>query len=126
MPIMKETFPELTPGALDAQTSTLSSDWMRELLAIDPRPTLRRMHIPVLALIGSHDLQVPAEQNIPALRAALKGDRQASVMELPGLNHLFQTSPTGAIGEYADIEETISPAALKIIGDWIAAHGRRR
>jgi hypothetical protein len=41
------------------------------------------------------------------------------VVELPGLNHLFQTAPTGAPGEYADIEETIAPLALKTIGDWV-------
>jgi hypothetical protein len=39
--------------------------------------------------------------------------------ELPGLNHLFQTCKTGAVSEYAEIEETIAPAALKVIGDWI-------
>ena len=36
-----------------------------------------------------------------------------------GLNHLFQTAETGSISEYAKIEETISPTALKVIGDWI-------
>ncbi len=41
------------------------------------------------------------------------------VKELPNLNHLFQTAQTGALSEYANIEETISPVALKVIGDWI-------
>jgi pimeloyl-ACP methyl ester carboxylesterase len=124
-PIMTRTFPELSPGAIQAQTVLLSSDWMRELLAYDPRPALRRMRIPVLALIGSRDRQVPADQNIPVLHAALKGDRQATVMELPGLNHLFQTAPTGAVGEYADLEETIAPSVLDIIADWIVRHAPR-
>ena len=124
-PIMKRTFPELSPGALQAQTALLSSDWMRELLAYDPQPALRRLRIPVLALIGSRDRQVLADQNIPILRAALKGDRQATVMELPGLNHLFQTASTGAVGEYADIEETMAPRALDVVADWIATHAPR-
>jgi hypothetical protein len=38
---------------------------------------------------------------------------------LPGLNHLFQTSTTGAISEYGKIEETISPVALQTMLDWI-------
>jgi len=32
---------------------------------------------------------------------------------------LFQTANTGSPAEYAKIEETISPKALKVIGDWI-------
>ena len=39
--------------------------------------------------------------------------------ELPKLNHLYQTAPTGSPAEYGQIEETISPAALRVMGDWI-------
>jgi len=35
------------------------------------------------------------------------------------LNHLFQDANTGAIGEYAEIEETMSPVALEKISSWI-------
>ena len=42
-----------------------------------------------------------------------------TVQALPMLNQFFQTSQTGAISEYAQIEETISPVALDIISDWI-------
>jgi hypothetical protein len=40
-------------------------------------------------------------------------------VELPGLNHLFQTAKTGAVSEYAQIDETIAPAALDKIASWI-------
>ena len=40
-------------------------------------------------------------------------------MELENLNHLFQYSKTGALSEYGEIEETISPEVLEIIKDWI-------
>lgn len=39
--------------------------------------------------------------------------------EFPGLNHLFQTCPTGAIAEYGHIEETFNPVALGAISEWI-------
>ena len=42
------------------------------------------------------------------------------VHELPQLNHLFQTAETGAVEEYAQIEETFAPAALDFIGAWIS------
>jgi len=41
------------------------------------------------------------------------------VVELPGLNHLFQTAKTGAVGEYSEIEETMSPVALDKVASWI-------
>ena len=46
-------------------------------------------------------------------------NKNFKIIELPNLNHLFQTAETGDISEYSKIEETISPAALQIIGDWI-------
>ena len=38
---------------------------------------------------------------------------------LAGLNHLFQTSKTGAISEYGQIEETFSPLALETMLNWL-------
>ena len=51
----------------------------------------------------------------------------ARVVVLPGLNHFFQTAETGAPDEYPRLEETLAPAALDLIGDWIRTHtGPRR
>jgi fermentation-respiration switch protein FrsA (DUF1100 family) len=74
--------------------------------------------MPVLALYGSLDLQVPPAQNAPALERSLTAEHR--ILVLPGLNHQLQTAATGSPMEYAQIEETIAPAALREIGDWIA------
>jgi uncharacterized protein len=97
----------------------LRSPWYRHFLTFDPAPALRNVRVPVLALLGGRDAQVPAHQNEPALRAALAGNRGATVEVLPGLNHLFQTARTGAPDEYGTIEETISPSALARMMDWL-------
>ncbi len=104
-----------------AQTKTLTSPWVRFFLTYDPATALRKVTCPVLALNGSLDLQVPPAQNLPAIRKALEegGNKHFEVDELPGLNHLFQTAKTGSPGEYADIEETMSPVALEKIASWI-------
>ncbi|MGA0604135.1 alpha/beta hydrolase family protein [Caulobacter sp. KR2-114] len=102
-----------------AQARYLASDWYRNFIAYDPRPALQSLRIPVLALNGDKDTQVVSSQNIPALRAALKDDPHATVTELPGLNHLFQTAGTGSPLEYATITETMSPTVLNIVSDWI-------
>jgi fermentation-respiration switch protein FrsA (DUF1100 family) len=75
----------------------------------------------VLAINGEKDLQVPPKENLSAIKEALQtgGNENFTIKELPGLNHLFQTAQTGVPAEYAKIEETISPVALKIISDWI-------
>lgn len=49
----------------------------------------------------------------------LGGNKHFEIDELPGLNYLFQTAKTGSPNEYAQIEETISPAALDKIAGWI-------
>jgi hypothetical protein len=66
-------------------------------------------------------LQVPPAQNLPPIRKALEaaGNKHFEVVELPGLNHLFQTAKTGSINEYSEIEETMSPAAMEKISSWI-------
>lgn len=105
------------------EAETLAKDattpWERYFLAYDPAPTLARLTVPVLVLNGSLDLQVPARDDLDAASKALKNNPNATVTELPGMNHLLQDAKTGAPSEYNNIEETMSPTALKIITDWL-------
>ncbi len=115
--VERRGLPSPQPGALSALTSA----WYRFYIAFDPRPALRSIRMPVLALLGSKDVQVTPEQNLSALRAALAGNPGAEVRVLDGLNHGFQTAQGGSPSEYASIEETMSPVALATIGAWISA-----
>jgi fermentation-respiration switch protein FrsA (DUF1100 family) len=110
--------------ALEAQLSQLLSPWFRDFLRYDPRPTLAQVHCPALVLHGEHDVQVPVMENTHAIEAALHaaGNPDVTVVRLPRLNHLFQTSETGLPDEYGRIEETMAPVALQTIGDWIGHH----
>ena len=111
----------------ETQSYAFATPWFRYFLSYDPRPTLMKVHVPVLAINGGKDLQVPPKEDLDGIEQALKdgGNRDYKVVLLPGLNHLFQTSRTGAPSEYAEIEETIAPIALQTVGDWIVAHTRR-
>ena len=106
---------------LKAQLQSLLSPWLKFFLTYDPKPTLSKVKCPVLAINGEKDLQVPPKENLSAIEEALKvgGNQNYTIKELPNLNHLFQTAQTGLPAEYVKIEETISPVALKIVGDWI-------
>lgn len=114
----------LDAAATGAAGSALvyADPWKFFFLRYDPRPALERLRIPVLAITGARDLQVPAAANLPLIRQALERNRDATVREIPGLNHLFQNAETGAPAEYTRIQETISPAALGAVGDWIESH----
>lgn len=101
--------------------AALSAPWMRAFLSFDTPAYLRKVKCPVLALIGSKDLQVSARENIPAIQAALAGNADVQVKEMAGLNHLFQTAKTGLPSEYAPIDETMSPPVLMLVGDWVVA-----
>ncbi len=106
---------------LNMQVKTLTSPWFKYLLRFDPAPVLEKVKCPVLAINGEKDLQVPPKENLSAIETALKkgGNSNFEIIELKGLNHLFQKSETGKISEYGQIEETISPLALQTMLDWI-------
>ncbi|MHB1001022.1 MAG: alpha/beta hydrolase family protein [Armatimonadota bacterium] len=116
--------PPIPDEVIDAQIKSTLNPWFRFFLTFDPRPVLAKVKVPVLAINGEKDLQVPPKQNIPEIQKALKsgGNKDVTTKILPGLNHLFQPAKTGAPTEYAQIETTISPTVLKIIGDWIVKH----
>jgi fermentation-respiration switch protein FrsA (DUF1100 family) len=90
-------------------------------LRYDPRTALHNVHVPVLALGGSRDQQVPAHENLSAIAAALDaaGNKDYKIVELPNLNHLFQTAATGAPSEYGTIDETFAPQVLDLVASWI-------
>lgn len=123
-----EKFPEEAKaklGDLDnlakQQVGMLSSPWFQFFLSYDPAENLQRVSCPVLAINGSKDLQVDAEQNIPVIAANLRkgGNQQVITKILPGLNHLFQHSETGKASEYGSLEETFAPEALELMTEWI-------
>jgi hypothetical protein len=138
-PLLKQAMSELSPAdsqalssadtsnqAVEAQVKQVLTPWFHYFLNYDPRPALMKLKQPVLAINGDKDVQVAPKENLAAIEAALKagGNKDYLVKELPGLNHLFQTATTGGVSEYTKIEETISPTALKVMGDWILAHVR--
>ncbi len=106
---------------IDMQINQITSPWMLYFIRYNPAPMLNKVKCPVLAVIGSNDLQVPSKVNLQAIEKALKkgGNKNFTVKEMPGLNHLFQESKTGSPNEYAQIEQTISPVLLETVTKWI-------
>lgn len=115
---------QITRTVFEPQLGLLLAPWFRFFFTYDPRPILNQVRVPVLAMNGDKDLQVPARENLDEIEAALLdgGNSDFSIVELPNLNHFFQTSERGSLSEYSTIEETFAPVALDVLGDWLAAH----
>lgn len=108
----------MPPEAAARTAAGMSNAWYRGYVAYDPADAIRAIRVPMLAVFGDKDLQVPADQNAPAL-TQLKPD--ADVVVLPGLNHLFQPAGTGLMAEYGEIETTLDPSVIRTVVDWVAA-----
>ena len=114
-----------TTASVDEQIkqamAALTGKWSRYFISFDPRPYLENLHCKVLALNGSKDVQIIASSNLAGIRTSLQKSQSPKydVIELPGLNHLFQTCIKCSPAEYGDLEETFSPTALEIMDDWL-------
>ena len=119
---LREYFKEKTNNMIpkDQLTNiveTLTSSWMKFYVKYDPVPKLEKIKVPVLALYGKNDLQVPARENSKVLEEI--GNKNIEIIEFDNMNHLFQESETGLIEEYSKIEQTISSKVLDTISKWI-------
>ena len=103
----------------------LNSDWFRSFLTYDPAPDWAQTTVPVLAIFGGKDVQVDAEQNAPALEAALErgGNTQVEIVVIPEANHLFQAADTGAFSEYSTLPAEFTPELVPTIVDWLEQEG---
>jgi pimeloyl-ACP methyl ester carboxylesterase len=99
----------------------LKNPWFRYFISFNPDAYLAKVKIPVLAINGGLDFQVPAKDNLAAIKNSLTKakNKKFEIYEFEGMNHLFQECKTGAFSEYAEIEQTISPKVLDKMSSWI-------
>lgn len=120
-PSLKEYNKEQREQLYQTSLQQLGTPWMQYFIKHDPAPVLQKVKCPVLAINGSLDLQVLAKENLAAIESALQAgkNRKYKIVELEGLNHLFQEAETGLPAEYGKIEQTFSPKALEVILEWL-------
>ncbi|MDR0421065.1 MAG: lysophospholipase [Prevotellaceae bacterium] len=99
----------------------INNPWIVYFLRYNPAIALEKVQCPVLAINGSKDLQVPSKVNLDAIKTALEkgGNKDFTVKEFEGLNHLFQECNTGSPMEYATIKQTFAPDVMNEISEWI-------
>jgi dienelactone hydrolase len=109
---------------LAASVQPLKTPWFKSFVKLDPAVHWGKVTVPVLAMIGDKDTQVPADTNLDAIKGALKkaNNKDITTTKLAGLNHLFQPATTGLLDEYAKIETTFDPKALDLLTEWVNKH----
>lgn len=112
---------QLTDNTINAQVEAAASNWYRYFVKFDPADYLRDIDCAVLAVNGGRDLQVPAEENLMRIGRILEenGNNKVTTKLFDNVNHLFQTAETGLTDEYYTLNETINPAVMKYIAQWI-------
>ncbi len=99
-----------------------NNDWLSQFVRYNASTYLKKSKIPILAINGGEDIQVPARSNKLGFELYFSvSSKQAGskAIVIDGLNHLFQTCNKCTIMEYGDLEETFSPLVLDEMVKWI-------
>jgi pimeloyl-ACP methyl ester carboxylesterase len=105
----------------DQQLIVVRTPWFRHFLDYDPATALRAVRVPVLAVFGELDLQVPPSVTLEPMRAALDDapTDDVTVEVVAGANHLFQSATTGTPTEYATLPKEFIPGFADLVSGWI-------
>ena len=107
--------------AADMVGRFMTDPWFISLMNYDNAATISSLKMPVLAINGEKDIQVEPKANLGDFHKYLTaaGNKDFTITEIAGLNHLFQPSETGNVNEYGNLPVTFDEATLKMVGDWI-------
>jgi len=119
--LIRQNDSNIDPGMARARAAQLTSPWSRYFLDFDPKLKLGDVKCPVLALNGTDDLQVAANNDLSILQKGLKvANRDVTTQKLAGVNHLFQPEEKDWPLVNGQQQPIFSPKALEAIRAWIA------
>ncbi len=100
------------------QGTRVNARWFRDFVQYDPAPALQQLKVPVLAITGGHDLQVPPD-DVEAIGRLVDGPFEGHV--LADLSHLLRPDPgsLGPRGYRRAVRAPVSPQVLDIIAAWV-------
>ncbi len=102
---------------IDQSVKVMTSPWYVSFVRLDPSEYIASARCPILALNGEWDMQVSVAQNLEAVKQL---NPSVETNAYPGLNHLFQETPSRSMSlSYGAIDQTISPQVLDDIARWI-------
>jgi pimeloyl-ACP methyl ester carboxylesterase len=99
----------------------LNAKWMREFIAYDPAPDLAKVHVPVLAITGTKDIQIdPAD--LDRMETLVPGPFQGH--RLPDLTHLLraEAGPPSLRTYKQQVGRDVDPRVIDLVGTWLKGH----
>jgi uncharacterized protein len=110
-----------TTDTIRVQGAKVNARWIRDFVAYDPAPALAKVTVPVLAITGGHDLQVPPA-DIETMGKLVRGPFEGHVAG--DLSHMLRPDPdsAGPRGYRRAGRQPVSGAVLGLITDWVARH----
>jgi uncharacterized protein len=98
----------------------VNARWFREFLRHDPCADYARISVPVLAITGGHDMQVPPD-DVAVIGQLVRGPFEGHVVD--DLSHLLRPDPScaGPRGYRRAVRQPVSPKVLSLITEWVAA-----
>jgi pimeloyl-ACP methyl ester carboxylesterase len=96
----------------------INARWFREFLGYDPTADYARITVPVLAVTGGHDMQVPPD-DVDAIGRLVRGGFEGRVVD--DLSHLLRPDPrwAGPRGYRRAVRQPVSPTVLSVITAWV-------
>ena len=97
----------------------VNARWVRDFVRYDPAPALARVTVPVLAITGGHDLQVPPA-DVESMGKLVRGPFEGHVAG--DLSHMLRPDPDWARPARVPARETrrpVSPQVLDLITAWV-------
>lgn len=107
---------------IDFIARRLITPWFRDYLTLDPLNEFRRVTVPSLVIYGSEDRANPPGENMERVAGAISANGAvATTFVVPGTGaNLARPNPDPEGNAYT-VDETISPAAVSFIADFLVA-----
>jgi uncharacterized protein len=106
-----------TSDVVRIQLARVNARWFREFIAYDPRPILRAVQVPLLAITGSDDIQVdPAD--ITIMRELAGAAIDAHVVQ--GMNHILRDGGASPATYRKQVSLPLNATMLELVCDWVA------
>ena len=109
-------------GAILEEMEYYFSPLFASFVEFDPRPYILALDVPVLALFGVLDSEVPVDQNSTAMSKALDESNIPSytLASIWPANHFFQQAETGDRIEFHLLKPEFAPEFLEFLLEWLA------
>ena len=103
------------------QGARVNARWVRDFAAYDPKPVLARVSVPVLAITGGEDVQVPP-QDVDTIGQLVQGSFDGHVVA--HLSHMLRPDPAsiGPRGYRRATRQPVSPEVIDLITAWVTSN----